>query len=121
MGQDMIPNMMSNPMPKKKVTAVIEMTELSLASTTRPIAQIDIVKVKEDNQKLKLALVELRDEMEAKMEARFEKLQQQMNELMDKNSSNSAEVVEIEIIADENGRRYSYNHGSGESTWVDEE
>jgi len=98
-------NMMSNPMPKKKTAAssVIEMTELSLASSSRSTNSSDIIEVKEENQKLRLELVELRDEMESKlydqeqeakrqkqeitrqkeeMEARFEKQQKQINDLV---------------------------------------
>jgi len=145
-------NMMSNPMPKKKTAAssVIEMTELSLASSSRSTNSSDIIEVKEENQKLRLELVGLRDEMESKlynqeqkmetrlydqeqeairlkeemearMEARFEKQQKQINDLVATISSNSTDP-NIEITTDEEtGRRYSYNHSSGETTWVDEE
>ena len=130
-------NMMSNPMPKKKTAAssVIEMTELSLASSSRSTNSSDIIEVKEENQKLRLELVGLRDEMESKlynqeqealrqkeeMEARFEKQQKQINDLVATISSNSTDP-NIEITTDEeSGRRYSYNHSSGKTTWVDEE
>ena len=55
------------------------------------------------------------------MEARFEKQQKQINDLVATISSNSTDP-NIEITTDEEtGRRYSYNHSSGETTWVDEE
>ena len=146
-------NMMSNPMPKKKTAAssVIEMTELSLASSPRSANSSDIIEVKEENQKLRLELVELRDEMEsklydqeqeairqkkemAKMESRFTKQQQQINDLMTKVGSISTdpkiEIMvddtstdpKIQIIVDEKtGRRYSYCPSSGETVWVDKE
>ena len=80
-------DMMSNPMPKKKTAAssVIEMTELSLASSPRSANSSDFIEVKEENQKLRLEL----DEMESKLydqEQRMNEMQQMLKKLTEDTS-----------------------------------
>jgi len=86
-------DMFSNPMPKSNTTAdssVIEMTEISLTSSLGPTNAGEI-NVDDENKRLRLELVELRDKMESKfydqeqeaIRQREEKedMEQRMNEM----------------------------------------
>ena len=139
--------MMSNPMKSSNGNTTIEMTNIHVtaggegnAMDSREVERM-LMEMKEEmenqKQQMEQRMEQQKQQMEQQMEQRMEQQQQEINRLKTNQSDIEALTTtvttesdatttettdsDIEIHQDTRGRRYSYNAGTGESKWLDDE